>query len=65
MAASRKPPKASGQQKKYRIGEPDPNKETHVPCPVCRKGMVPASIAAAVREVLEGSNDGPNDKIKP
>lgn len=27
--------------------------ETHVPCPVCRKGTVPAAVAAAVVRALE------------
>lgn len=27
--------------------------ETQVPCPVCRKGTVPASVAAAIVKALE------------
>ena len=36
-----------------------PEEETKVPCPVCRKGMVSPTVAAAVNAALESVGDGP------
>lgn len=56
---TRPPQKISGQQQRYEVGTPDPNKETHVPCPICSKGLVPASVAGAVKDALRQQSDGP------
>lgn len=36
-----------------------PEEETHVPCPVCKTGMVPASTAIAITHKLAQGSDGP------
>jgi hypothetical protein len=40
------------------MGDPDPEEETSVPCPVCvGKGRVPVSVAAAVKSTLAKADD--------
>lgn len=59
------PPKktstVSGLQKRYQVGEPNADAETHVPCPACKSGMVPVSIAITVRDALNLASSDPVD----
>lgn len=38
-----------------------PEAETNVPCPICRQGMVPASLSTHVKYVLAGGRSEPPD----
>jgi hypothetical protein len=41
------------------MGEPNTEAETLIPCPVCKKGLVPISVATSVKEALAKAHDGP------
>lgn len=63
---SRRPPaspNASGQRPK--ATDPDDTIETQVSCPICKKGVVPISIARAVKEAMSKGQDGPDGEEQP
>ncbi len=58
--STRPPPKASGSQKRYEFGPPEPEKITLIVCPICiGKGLVSPAVAAAINKLLEQAGDGP------